>query len=134
MNSKREKMYLKHAKEMGIWLTAYSSILNGTELAADKFRDNLHLCFGFEPVGLQETCDGCGAHFSVEHRLSCKKGGLVLVQHDDIADEWGYLCGLALKPSALHHNQKSIVVVNSLARQTEQQQQQQQQLQQIQQQ
>jgi hypothetical protein len=90
----------------GTWLTAYPSVLNGTELAADEFRDNLRLRFGFEPVGLQETCDGCGEHFSVEHGLSCKKGGLVLVRHDDIADEWGYLCGLALKPSAVHHEPK----------------------------
>ena len=28
------------------------------------------------------------------------------VRHDDVADEWGYLCGLALKPSAVDHEPK----------------------------
>ena len=30
----------------------------------------------------------------------------MLVRHDDVADEWGYLCGLALKPSAVDHEPK----------------------------
>jgi hypothetical protein len=101
-----EERRLTRAKESGAWLTAYPSALNGTELSADEFRDNLRLRFGFEPVGLPSHCDGCGAKFTVEHGLQCKKGGLVSVRHDDVADEWGYLCGLALKPSAVDHEPK----------------------------
>jgi hypothetical protein len=33
---------------------------------------------------------------TVEHALCCKVGGLVHIQHDDVADEWRHLCGCAL--------------------------------------
>jgi len=39
---------------------------------------------------------GCNCQLTVEHALSCKKGGLVHIRHDDVADEWRYLCGTAL--------------------------------------
>ncbi len=50
------------------------------------------------PKGLQDRCDGdgCGKGFTVEHALSCKKGGLVNMRHDDGRDEWAHLCSLAL--------------------------------------
>ena len=40
--------------------------------------------------------DGCGQPFTVEHALSCKKGGQVVARHDDLKDEWENLCGHAL--------------------------------------
>ena len=64
-----EDRWLSRAKESGLWLTAYPSTLNGMELLADKFRDNLRLRFGFEPVNLPSHCDGCGAQFTVKHEL-----------------------------------------------------------------
>jgi hypothetical protein len=45
------------------------------------------------------TCDGCGAKISIKHTLPCKMGGLVHIQHDDVADEWRHLCGTALSSS-----------------------------------
>ena len=35
---------------------------------------------------------------TVEHALKCKKGGLVSIRHDDVADEWRDLCGKATTP------------------------------------
>ena len=40
-------------------------------------------------------CDGCGEGFSIEHALSCKKGGLVTQRHDDARDEAGNLAAQA---------------------------------------
>ena len=45
------------------------------------------------------TCNGCGKKFSIEHVLSCPKGWLVLVRHDDAAKEWVALGVRALIPT-----------------------------------
>eukprot|EP00956_Cyclotella_meneghiniana_P029597 scaffold72292_cov23-Cyclotella_meneghiniana.AAC.1 len=52
---------------------------------------------------MQELCDGCGKQMTVEHALSCKVGGLVHIRHDDVAQKWGYLCGLGFKPSRVSY-------------------------------
>ena len=52
------------------------------------------------------TCDGCGKKFSIEHALSCTKGGLVLARHGDDAKEWGALGFWALVPSAITYEPK----------------------------
>ena len=41
----------------------------------------------------------CGAGLTLEHGLSCKKGGLVGIRHDDVCDEWAHLCSIALSNS-----------------------------------
>ena len=92
---------MQRATETGAWLTTMPSSLNGTELSADGFRDNLWLCFGRCPPSLPRRCDACNERFTVEHAMSCKKGGLVSLRHNDIAAEWGCLCAQALTPSAI---------------------------------
>ena len=89
------------ATETGAWLTAMPDRLNGTELSAEEFRDSLRLRFGLTPLGLPDRCDGCGQRFSVGHALTCKKGGLVLLRHNDVAAEWHHLCAQALSPAAV---------------------------------
>ena len=69
------KRRLLRARETGLWLTLSPELLNGTDLSAEEFRDNLRLRYGQQPSNLPRRCDGCGARFSVEHALSCKKGG-----------------------------------------------------------
>ena len=49
------------------------------------YRDNLCLIYGLMPQDIPATCDGCGKKFSIEHALSCPKGGLVLAFHYDTA-------------------------------------------------
>ena len=58
------------------------------------------------PQDISTTCDGCGKKFSVEHALSCPKGGLVLARHDDAAKEWGALGSRALVPSSITYEHK----------------------------
>jgi hypothetical protein len=89
------------AKETGAWLTAMPDRLNGTELSAAEFRDSLRLRFGLVLLGLPDHCDGCGQRFSLGQAMSCKKGGLVLLRHNDVAAEWHHLCAQALTPSAV---------------------------------
>ena len=95
------KRRLKRSSQTGSWLTVTPNRLNGTLLSADEFRDNLRIRYGLDPLNLQSECDGCYQRFSVEHALSCKKGGLITIRHDDIKGEWHQLCAMALKPSAI---------------------------------
>ena len=92
---------LKRSKQTGAWLTALPHNLNGTVLSAVEFRDNLRLCCGLQAQHLPARCDGCSDRFTVEHALQCRKGGLILQRHDNLASEWHQLCAEALKPCAV---------------------------------
>ena len=61
------------------WIGSISHRLNDTEMYLEEFRDNLCLRYILIPQDIPATCDGCGKNFSIEHDLSCMKGGLVLV-------------------------------------------------------
>ena len=98
-SSKVIKKRLGQIRQTGAWLTQMPLKLNGTILSKDDLFDNTWLHYGMSPVNLCKRCDGCGARFSVEHELSCKKGGLVCQCHDDIRDEAGQLAAMALTPS-----------------------------------
>ena len=43
------------------------------------------------------TCDGCGAAFSYEHALDCKKGGLITRRHNEVRDTLGDLSSIIHK-------------------------------------
>ena len=73
----------------------------GTCLSAQEFRDGLYLRYGMEPPRLPSRCDGCHGTFSKGHALSCKKGGLVLLRHNDLRDELAALASKALTPSSV---------------------------------
>jgi hypothetical protein len=89
------------ATETETWLTTMPNPLNGTELSVHEFRDSLRLRLRLVPLGLPYRCDGCGQRFSLGHAMTCKKGGLVLLCHNDMAAEWHHLCAQALSPSAV---------------------------------
>ena len=61
---------------------------------------------GGVPQDIPVTYDGYGKRLSIEHALSCPKGGLVLARYDDAAKEWGALGARALVPSAITYEPK----------------------------
>jgi hypothetical protein len=87
--------------ETGAWLSAIPNRFDGTELSREEFQDNLAIRYGLRPRGLPERCDGCNEPFSVEHGISCKKGGFVGQRHDDVCEELAHLCSMALTPSRI---------------------------------
>ena len=91
---------------MGAWLSTVLHRLNGMELSWEEFRDNLRLRYGLMPQDIPATCNGCGKRFSIEHALSCPKGGLVLARHNDNAKEWVTLGSRAHVPSAITYEPK----------------------------
>ena len=38
------------------------------------------------PADLPACCDGCGADFTLQHGMDCKKGGLVIQRHNEVRD------------------------------------------------
>ena len=77
-----------------------------TCLTAEEWRDNARIRYGLRPTDLCSHCDGCGSGFTVEHGLSCKKGGLVGIRHDDVRDEAGALAAMALTSSKVTYEPK----------------------------
>ena len=90
----------------GAWISSVPHRLNVTELSREEFRDNVCLRYGLMPQDIPVTCNGFGKKFSIDHALSCPKGGLVLVRHGDVAKEWGYLGARAIIPSAITYKPK----------------------------
>ncbi len=87
-------------KETGAWLSVLPSTANGTELSAQEFQDASSMRHAETPHNFPAKCDGCDAHFSLQHALSCKKGGLVIFRHNEIRDELVNSCSIACSPSA----------------------------------
>ena len=97
--SRRNRKRLERTPETGAFLTVRPSRRDGTELERDEFRDAALLRLGLTPKNLPNVCDGCSATFTVEHALTCKKGGLVIIRHNDCRDEFGDLSSKATSPS-----------------------------------
>ena len=55
----------------------------GFNLHKCAYRDALALRYGWPPLGLPTTCV-CGAHFTVEHALSCPRGAFPIIRHNEI--------------------------------------------------
>ena len=63
------------------------------DLAPREFRDALAIQYRRPIVNIPDTCDGC--IFSLEHALSCKKGGLIVRRHNEVRDAVGDLANIA---------------------------------------
>ena len=73
---------LAQEKGASSWLT---SLQVGFTLHKGAFHDALALRYNRQPLHVPSSC-GCGAKFSVEHALSCPKGGFPSLRHNEIRD------------------------------------------------
>ncbi|XP_064389143.1 uncharacterized protein LOC135337174 [Halichondria panicea] len=67
------------------WLTSLPISEFGFSLHKGAFVDALCLRYGWTPGGTPIHCD-CGANFSIEHVLSCPRGGFPSIRHNEIRD------------------------------------------------
>ena len=68
------------------WLTTLPLQSCHFDLVPVQFRDGLALRYLRHPSNLPAKYDGCGANFTLQHALDCKKGGLVILRHNEIRD------------------------------------------------
>ena len=75
------------AKEKGAstWLTALPLKEYGFALHKAAFHDAMALRYGWTPTNLPTKCD-CDSNFTVDHALSCVKGGFPSIRHNEIRD------------------------------------------------
>ena len=77
------------------WLTTAVSSRDGLVLSKAEFMDNVCLRYGQPFKSIPPKCDGCSADFTVQHALSCMKGGLVTQRHKEIRDRVGDMASFA---------------------------------------
>ena len=86
----QRSMSLAQEKGASSWLTALPVMEFSFTLHKSAFRDALCLRYGWLPDRAPTNCD-CGTNFSVEHALSCPKGGFPSIRHNEIRDLTAYL-------------------------------------------
>ena len=67
------------------WLSVLPVAEHGFYLHKTAFRDAIYLRFGWRPERLPEKYI-CGSSFTVEHALTCNRGGLSFLRHNEIRD------------------------------------------------
>ena len=83
--SLRRAMSLTQEKGSSSWLSALPIKKYGFFLHKGVFFDALALRYDWHPARTPSRCD-CGANFSIEHSLSCPKGGFPTIRHNEIHD------------------------------------------------
>ena len=81
------KRPLELAQERGAssWLTSLPIEEFGFTLHKGAFHDAIALRYDWPPPRTPVSCD-CGSKFSLEHALSCPKGGFPSLRHNEIRD------------------------------------------------
>ena len=82
-DSLRHAVELAQEKGASSWLTSHPLDEFGFSLSKWSFRDAFALRYGWQPSNIPTYCD-CGTHFSVEHSLSCPKGGFLHIRHNEV--------------------------------------------------
>ena len=82
------KLAVDLAKEKGVsnWLTVLPIEEHGFTLHKRAFRDAICLRYGWVPAQVPVNC-ACGTSFSVQHALSCPKGGYPSIRHKETSQQ-----------------------------------------------
>ena len=83
-------------KHASLWLTTLPIKDEGYTLTKQQFWDLVRLRYGWQLKRLPSHCE-CGASFSPEHALSCKKGGFVSMRHNHLRNITAKLLGECCK-------------------------------------
>ena len=87
-NSLRHAVDRAQEKGASSWLSSLPLAVFGFSLHKGAFRDALALRYGWLPSNTPIHC-ACGTQFSVEHSLSCPKGGFPSIRHNEVRDTVG---------------------------------------------
>ena len=78
-------MDLAQEKGASTWLTALPIEEYGFSLHKGAFLDAVALRYGWEPSKTPSSC-ACGEKFTIEHAMSCPKGGFPSIRHNEVHD------------------------------------------------
>ena len=78
--TKKRAFLLAAQKGSSSWLSALPMQSYGYSLNKKDFRDGICLRYGWHIQGIAKHC-ACGEKNSVDHALTCKKGGYVSFRH-----------------------------------------------------
>ena len=81
----KRAMELASEKGASSWLTALPLTEHSFSLHKGAFRDALALRYGWLPLQTPAHCD-CSVNFSIDHSLSCPKGGFPSIRHNEVRD------------------------------------------------
>jgi hypothetical protein len=82
--SVKRSIDLLQAKGTSAWLTTRPSKEHDFYLNRDEFRDAMCLRYGWS-MNLPQTCE-CGTQNDIDHALTCKTGGFVILRHNTVRD------------------------------------------------
>ena len=103
------KQIVEQTKQPGAssWLSALPLEKHNFNLNKGEFRDALALRYGKHLDDLPAVC-ACGSAFDPVHAMNCKKGGLVIVRHNNIRDYEAKLLSLVCKDVEIEPKLQSI--------------------------
>ena len=81
----RRMIELAAEKGASSWLTTLPIEEHGFHLNKTAFWDAIYMRYGWKPERMPEKCV-CSAQFSVEHALTCPRGGFTFIRHNEIRD------------------------------------------------
>ena len=84
-DTQKRAMLLASERGASNWLTTLPIEEFGFTLHKGAFHDALALRYDWKPNRTPSKCP-CGSSFSVEHALSCPKGGFPIIRHNEIRD------------------------------------------------
>ena len=80
--------------DLCVWLSAMPISTNNFDLSAKEFCDVLAIQYWKPLLSVPPWCDGCGSLSRFDHFLVCKKGSLIVQQHNEFRDAMGDLVAL----------------------------------------
>ena len=76
---------INREKGVSSWLTTLPLEKYGFTLSKREFWDAIHIRYNLPLSRLPTKCI-CGAAFDIQHALSCKRGGFVIIRHNNLRD------------------------------------------------
>jgi len=77
--------------DLSAWLSILPTERDNYDLRPQEFRDALAIRYRKPLLNVPAFCDGCGAPSTLDHFLTCMKGGLIVQRHNEIRDTVGDL-------------------------------------------
>ena len=72
-------------KSASSWLTVIPIQEHGFALTKSKFRDALQIRYNKQLQGMPSKCP-CGQKYHLNYAMNCKRGGFVVMKHNNIRD------------------------------------------------